>query len=368
MIEEGFYNLGLYHLTLISFLLVILIYNLKFILLIRGVLLVFGLIFFLVKDFLIFFIILELRRVPIVFLTLVFGSQIEKLNSVYYLIFYSFVFGYLFLFLLLKDLYLNVKSFLVYFSSYFSNLYFFRIILIFLVKFPLFFLHFWLPKIHVEAPTVARILLAGLLLKFGIHGYRRFVFGLISYDLFFLLLFSIIGVFFGLFSCILQRDSKSLVAYSSIFHSNLVFLVYFVGLNYRKNSGFFIMLSHGFISSICFYFVGEVSHCLGLRLLYNNNGFFLRRFIFMNFFNFVFLINRGLPLRYSFFREYFSFLRLINFCLILVVFFYICLFFGFYYNIYLMIVIILGKNKLRLDMFLRLVLIFISYNINFFWL
>lgn len=42
-----------------------------------------------------------------------------------------------------------------------------------MVKFPVYFLHLWLPKAHVEAPTTARMLLAGLLLKLGTAGFLR---------------------------------------------------------------------------------------------------------------------------------------------------------------------------------------------------
>jgi NADH:ubiquinone oxidoreductase subunit 4 (subunit M) len=41
------------------------------------------------------------------------------------------------------------------------------LVLGFLVKLPLFLVHYWLPKAHVEAPTIGSILLAGLLLKLG---------------------------------------------------------------------------------------------------------------------------------------------------------------------------------------------------------
>jgi NADH:ubiquinone oxidoreductase subunit 4 (subunit M) len=35
--------------------------------------------------------------------------------------------------------------------------------------------HLWLPKAHVEAPTIISIFLAAILLKMGIYGYIRFV-------------------------------------------------------------------------------------------------------------------------------------------------------------------------------------------------
>lgn len=50
-------------------------------------------------------------------------------------------------------------------------------VMLFMIKAPLFLFHLWLGKAHVEAPTAASILLAGVLLKlgiFGVLGYRRY--------------------------------------------------------------------------------------------------------------------------------------------------------------------------------------------------
>jgi len=39
-----------------------------------------------------------------------------------------------------------------------------------MVKSPLYLVHIWLPKAHVEAPVAARMALAGILLKLGSFG------------------------------------------------------------------------------------------------------------------------------------------------------------------------------------------------------
>lgn len=99
-----------------------------------------------------------------------YGSQIEKINSSYYLIFYAAFCSFPFLFIYYNRFF-NLT--LCYYDIFISWEIFFILSLRFIIKFPIYFLHLWLPKAHVEAPTTARILLAGLLLKLGTAGFFR---------------------------------------------------------------------------------------------------------------------------------------------------------------------------------------------------
>lgn len=222
---------------------------------------------------------------------------------------------------------------------------------------------------HVEASTVARILLAGILLKFGVHGFNRFLVRFFFNNSFFFLFVAILGLFFCSLICLIQSDLKSLVAFSSIFHISIVLIIYLIFFQLGKNGAIFIILSHGFVSILRFYFVGEIFHNLGTRLVYFGGGFFYFYFFCLFFFILVFLINRGLPLSLSFYREFFIFLVLINsfgFSFFLVFFVF---FFGFYFSLFLIMIFFLGKGFFFFDFFMKLYFfLFFLILIFFFWI
>lgn len=140
-------------------------------LLILSEVLVFVCVFFFVPvNVIMLYIFFELSMIPILIIILGYGSQIEKINSAYYLIFYAAFCSLPFLFVYFKRFFF-IR--LVYFDFNLSWEMVFVLSLSFIIKFPVYFLHLWLPKAHVEAPTTASMLLAGLLLKLGTAGFLR---------------------------------------------------------------------------------------------------------------------------------------------------------------------------------------------------
>ena len=93
----------------------------------------------------------------------------------------------------------------------------------FLVKFPIFFFHQWLPKAHVEAPVGGSIILAGVLLKLGGYGLIRILL-YINYRniILFIIIFSLLGGRLLRIVCLINRDIKVIIAYSSVVHIALI--------------------------------------------------------------------------------------------------------------------------------------------------
>lgn len=130
----------------------------------------------------------------------------------------------------------------------------------FAVKIPLFPLHTWLPDAHVEAPTAASVFLAAVLLKMGAYGFIRFAVPLFPDAtrrfLPALSVLAVIGVVYGGFMALAQKDMKSLVAYSSVSHMGLVMLAVFALNPAGFQGALFQMVNHGLSTGALFLCVG----------------------------------------------------------------------------------------------------------------
>jgi NADH-ubiquinone oxidoreductase chain 4 len=145
-----------------------------------------ALIYFGSESLLVIYLMFELTMVPILVIVLIWGRQPEKLSATYYAVVYTGLFSVPFLLVIVQIEGLSV-------SCYFSPLYVSLAYLIFLVKVPIFIVHLWLPKVHVEAPTSGSLLLAALLLKVGLYGFIKIIV-LLNISIYGVLVASYIGI------------------------------------------------------------------------------------------------------------------------------------------------------------------------------
>jgi len=137
------------------------------------------------------------------------------------------------------------------------------------IKIPIVPLHTWLPDAHVEAPTPASVLLAGVLLKLGTYGMLRFGLGLFpdAWEVLspWIAAIAVISVLYGSFAAIAQTDMKKIVAYSSVGHMGYVILAAAAATPLSLMGAIAQMISHGLISALLFLLVGVVYAKTGTR-------------------------------------------------------------------------------------------------------
>ena len=317
-------------------------------LVLRAILIIICLIFFVSSNILMLYMYFELSIFPILIMILGYGSQIEKINSGYYLLFYAAICSFPFLFIYYKSMFMFSVC---YFDFVITWELFFILRLSFIIKFPVYFLHLWLPKAHVEAPTTARMLLAGLLLKLGTAGYLR-ILGSINfvYNNFWIII-SLLGIILASFRCVFQRDAKSLAAYSSVTHISFLLLSIIYIIISRKIRGLIMMLAHGYTSTLIFYIIGEFYHTSSTRMVYFINRFFGSSMFFGIIFSLVFLSNSGVPPSLSFLSE---FIIITNRIVIRKLFFFIIFVYfiiSFYYSLFLIVSSVMGKIFVNINNF-----------------
>lgn len=207
----------------------------------------------------IFFVMYELSLFPVCTLIILLGYQPEKINSILYLLLYTVVCSAPFLYYTIR-LISSIQSGISELPEFARTL----VCLSFMVKSPIYTLHSWLPKAHVEAPLVGSVLLAGVILKLGRYGLLLLSPNLTSSSSIFVYLTLLGGVVCSLI-CSRNWDMKSLVAYSSVVHIGVVTLGAISGLELGFWVSCGILVGHSLLSPLLFILAYELYLSSGSR-------------------------------------------------------------------------------------------------------
>src|ERR1700732_2575647 len=226
---------------------------------------------FMSLDFVLFYVFWEVMLVPMYFLIGVWGSD-RRLYAAIKFFLYTLI-GSVIMLLGILALYFKagggtfdmptLLASAAQFDTRTQVLLFWAFFFAFAIKVPMFPFHTWLPDAHTEAPTAGSVILAGVLLKMGTYVFIRFSLPLLPVDpaarhkiVTIMMVVSIIGIIYGALVCMMQKDMKKLVAYSSVSHLAFCTLGIFALTPNGLSGSVIQQINHGLSTGALFLIIG----------------------------------------------------------------------------------------------------------------
>jgi len=181
----------------------------------------------------------------------------------------------------------------------------------FAIKVPMFPFHTWLPDAHTEAPTAGSVILAGVLLKMGTYGFIRFSLPLLPADpmmrsriIKVVIFLSIVGIIYGALVCLMQKDMKRLIAYSSVSHLGFCTLGIFALTPNGLSGSVLQQINHGISTGALFLIVGVLYERRHTRMISEFGGLATPMPNFAAIYLIISLSSLGMPLLNGFIGEF----------------------------------------------------------------
>jgi NADH-quinone oxidoreductase subunit M len=278
---------------------------------------------FMSLDFFLFYVFWEVMLVPMYFLIGVWGSD-RRLYAAIKFFLYTLA-GSVVMLLAILAVYFNyAKTTGVYtfdiptllraatgFASGLQWWLFWGFFFAFAIKVPMFPFHTWLPDAHTEAPTAGSVILAGVLLKMGTYGFIRFSLPLLPTDaaarhkiIIFMVVLSIIAIIYGALVCMMQKDMKKLIAYSSVSHLGFCTLGIFALTPMGLSGSVIQQINHGISTGALFLIVGILYERRHTRLISEFGGLSTPMPSFAAIYMIITLSSLGMPLLNGFIGEF----------------------------------------------------------------
>ncbi len=260
-------------------------------------------------DILLFYLFWEFMLIPMYFIIGMWGTGRRVYSAVKFVLYtlsgsLIMLFGFIYIFMMHYNQTGNftfnlLRLYHTHIPEGLQILLFIALFLGFAVKIPLFPFHTWLPDAHTEAPTAGSVILAGVLLKFGVYGFFRFAIPLLPRASFavapYIILLGVIGILYGAFVSIVQKDLKRLVAFSSVSHMGFIILGLFAMSAISISGSIIQLLNHGITTGALFLFVGMLYERMHSRQIKDFGGVAKKAPILTTLFLISVLASVGLP-------------------------------------------------------------------------
>lgn len=261
-------------------------------------------------NLLVMFLGFEMLFVPTIYFVYSHG-YVQRTDKTIKILLYWTLCGAFLVFTALGYLFFKYKTLSYYslaslnFSKLERGMLYFCIFIGFGVKVPVFPFHYWLTKIHVEAPAGFSIFLSGFLVKAAIYCFYFFsiIFHCKIFTTFSCMV-SLLGLVDASVKMWTQTDFKKLIAFATIQEMNLILFLLLSYQNFLDYGVIVFILIHGWLSTLMFFLVDVIQKKTSSRNILEISGL-AYNFKELRFFAWLILILfSGFPLTVKFLIEW----------------------------------------------------------------